>query len=214
MLDRKCVNGRIGKSEPVITENQTSRQNTINRAEKSEIPNIQDVRRSHPGKPFFITSECCVSDAFCQWWWCLRQRLVFYIGKMKLHKKAIKAAWHTRWTKPQTAGQRNYWGKMIIHFQNHFFGGTQDYYFPREKNISCWKEKMVKWCKRSLREVSSCPLARELSFYRQKRFFLENWTRLKKVARCPGAGELLSFMKKRQLLKPSPLLSVSSKHYL
>ena len=54
---------------------------------------------------------------------------------MKLHKKDIKAAWHTRWTKPQTAGQRNYWGKMIIHFQNHFFGGTQDYYFPQEKNM-------------------------------------------------------------------------------
>ena len=24
---------------------------------------------------------------------------------------------------------------MIIHFQNYFFGGTQDYYFPKEKNM-------------------------------------------------------------------------------
>ena len=205
MLDRKCVNGRIGKSEPVITENQTSRQNTINRAEKSEIPNIQDVRRSHPGKPFFITSECCVSDAFCQWWWCLRQRLVFYIGKMKLHKKAIKAAWHTRWTKPQTAGQRNYWGRWSSIFKIIFLVGLRIIIFQKKKIcISCWKEKMVKWCKRSLREVSSCPLARELSFYRQKRFFLENWTRLKKVARCPGAGERLSFMKKMAVTETQP----------
>ena len=104
-------------------------------------------------------------------------------------------------------------GRWSAIFKIIFWG---DYFFStRKKYVSLvGKKKMVKWCKRSLREVSSCPLARELSFYRQKRFFLENWTRLKKVARCPGAGELLSFMKKRQLLKPSPLLSVSSKHYL
>ena len=106
-------------------------------------------------------------------------------------------------------------GRWSAIFKIIFWGGLRIIIFHEKKIcISCWKEKMVKWCKRSLREVSSCPLAGELSFYRQKRFFLENWTRLKKVARCPGAGELFSFMKKRQLLKPSPLLSVSSKHYL
>ena len=99
-------------------------------------------------------------------------------------------------------------------FSKLFFWGDSGLLFSKRKIYVSLVGKMVKWCKRSLREVSSCPLARELSFYRQKRFFLENWTRLKKVARCPGAGELFSFMKKRQLLKPSPLLSVSSKHYL